>query len=312
MLTIIIFTNNRDKYLSQLMNDILSVKTNIQIYIINYSESNRKQLLLKKKIQKNIKIIFDPQSKQFSKKLYKYIQFVKTKYVWFISDDDRIDSNYIKSLLNFLKTSDQSGFTLNHTIFRNEDNIIKEQFYNIKNRKISLNNEIHQLGLISTQIFNIKKFNKIKKDLDTTILLNNDYPHIYIALMLNKKFNDWNKIENKIVYFRYGNLTSYNDKNKILTRLDNEFRGYLDPLKKIYKKKVYKILYNKIFFKNILSWILLSIEQNGKTQTLKIIEKNRDIIPITFSTLLVKKLIFIIPIKILILIKRIKRIIIKY
>ena len=236
MLTIIIFTNNRDKYLSQLMNDILSVKTNIQIYIINYSESNRKQLLIKKKLQKNIKIIFDPRSKQFSKKLYKYIQFVKTKYVWFISDDDRIDSNYIKSLLNFLKTSNQSGFTLNHTTFRNEDNIIKEKIYNIKNRKISLNNEIHQLGLISSQIFNIKKFNKIKKDLDTTILLNNDYPHIYIALMLHKKFNDWNKVENKIVLFRYGNLTSYKDKNKILTRLDNEFKGYLYPLKKLYKK----------------------------------------------------------------------------
>jgi hypothetical protein len=313
MLTIIIFTNNRDKYLSQLMNDILSVKTNIQIYIINYSESNRKQLSLKKKkLQKNIKIIFDPRSKQFSKKLYKYIQFVKTKYVWFISDDDRIDSNYIKSLLNFLKTSNQSGFTLNHTTFRNEDNIIKEKIYNIKNRKISLNNEIHQLGLISSQIFNIKKFNKIKKDLDTTILLNNDYPHIYIALMLNKKFNDWNKVENKIVLFRYGNLTSYKDKNKILTRLDNEFKGYLDPLKKLYKKEVYKILYNKIFFKNIVSWILLSIEQHGKTQTLKIIEKNRDIIPVTFSTLLVKKLIFLIPIKILILIKKIKRIINKY
>jgi hypothetical protein len=130
--------------------------------------------------------------------------------------------------------------------------------------------------------------------------------------MLNKKFNDWNKIENKIVYFRYGNLTSYKDKNKILTRLDNEFRGYLDPLKRIYKKEVYKILYNKIFFKNIVSWILLSIEQHGKTQTLKIIEKNRDIIPVTFSTLLVKKLIFLIPIKILILIKKIKRIINKY
>jgi hypothetical protein len=312
MLTIIIFTNNRDKYLSQLMNDILSVKTNIQIYIINYSESNRKQLLIKKKLQKNIKIIFDPRSKQFSKKLYKYIQFVKTKYVWFISDDDRIDSNYIKSLLNFLKTSNQSGFTLNHTTFRNEDNIIKEKIYNIKNRKISLNNEIHQLGLISSQIFNIKKFNKIKKDLDTTILLNNDYPHIYIALMLHKKFNDWNKVENKIVLFRYGNLTSYKDKNKILTRLDNEFKGYLDPLKKLYKKEVYKILYNKIFFKNIISWILLSVEQNGKALTFKIIEKNRDIIPITFSTLLVKKLIFLIPIKILILIKKIKRIINKY
>jgi hypothetical protein len=312
MLTIIIFTNNRDKYLSQLMNDILSVKTNIQIYIINYSESNRKQLLIKKKLQKNIKIIFDPRSKQFSKKLYKYIQFVKTKYVWFISDDDRIDSNYIKSLLNFLKTSNQSGFTLNHTTFRNEDNIIKEKIYNIKNRKISLNNEIHQLGLISSQIFNIKKFNKIKKDLDTTILLNNDYPHIYIALMLHKKFNDWNKVENKIVLFRCGNLTSYKDKNKILTRLDNEFKGYLDPLKKLYKKEVYKILYNKIFFKNIISWILLSVEQNGKALTFKIIEKNRDIIPITFSTLLVKKLIFLIPIKILILIKKIKRIINKY
>lgn len=150
---------------------------------------------------------------------------------------------------------------------------MREKIYEIKKIRIKLIKEIHKLGLISSQIFNIEKFNRIKKDLNKNLLFNNGYPHVYIALLLNKKFNDWCQIKNKIVYVRYGNLSTYSDNNKILDRLDYEFRGYLEPLKKIYNDKIYNKFYKKIFFKNIISWILFSLEKNGKFKTFQILKK---------------------------------------
>jgi hypothetical protein len=67
----------------------------------------------------------------------------------------------------------------------------------------------------------------------------------------------------------------------ILIRLKSEYAGYFIPLTLNYpnfsKDKLDKI-YKKIFFKNIISWLFLSIKYCGKKVTFKNIKKYRNII----------------------------------
>jgi len=158
--------------------------------------------------------------------------------------------------------------------------------------------------MLSTQIININFFKKIENSLDKKILLKYGYPHVYIILKIIQKFNDWQKISNTIVYYRLSKkkLSSKN----ILKRLDMEFKGYLLPVKEMYGNYLYKRIFLKIFYKNIISWILLSIQCAGKVRTIKILNNNNSISINIIFIFLVKVLILLMPIKLIIVLKIIK------
>ena len=307
MLTIVIFSNGRYNYLAPLLHDIVQSNIKTKIQVINYGQQNKKKIkpFLK---NKNIQFIIGKSNETFAERFFNYMKNTKTKYVWIIGDDDRIETKYLKPLINFLKFKNYSGFSLNYSSFYKNNKIKKnkEILQNIKFESFDLLKNISNLGTLGTLIINVNSFKKISKSLNKKILLNYGYPQIYIALKLITKFKDWKFIKNKILFYRYGNF-EINNKN-LEIRLNMEFNGYFAAAKEIFgiKSKMYEKIFKIIFFKNILSWIVLAIENIGKEKTQAIINKNRTLIPNFWWINLIFYLIHKTPIKFLILIKKLK------
>lgn len=307
MLTIIILTNSNYDFLSRLLKDVLNEKINI--WVVDYGKNlNKTKINFLKK--KNIKLISDKKKVSFGSRYYKYIKLVKTKYAWFVGDDDRLKKIDLKNLIKFIKINGSCGFTLSYKVFEQDSEIdnnlkIKKLTKKIKSTNFRILDDIHNLGMLSTQIINMDCFSKIEKNLNKKILLKYGYPHLYIILKIMQKFTDWQKIKNIIVYYRSNKKKI--SSGAILKRLDIEFKGYLLPIKEIYCKNLYKKLFKKIFIKNIISWILFSIQYAGKKKTFKILNNNNNISPNSISIYFIKVVIFLIPTRLLIFFKIIKK-----
>lgn len=307
MLTIIILTNSNYDYLLPLLKDILNEKINI--WVVDYGKNlNKIKINFFKK--KNIKLISDKNKVSFGSRYYKYIKLVKTKYVWFVGDDDRLKKIDLKNLIRFIKIKRSSGFTLSYKVFEQDSEIdnnlkIKKLTKKIKSTNFKILDDIHNLGMLSTQIINMDCFRKIESNLNKKILLKYGYPHVYIILKIIQKFTDWQKIKNIIVYYRSNKKKI--SSGDILKRLDIEFKGYLLPMKEIYCNHLYKKLFKKIFIKNIISWILFSIQYAGKKKTFQILNNNNNISPNSISIYFIKIFIFLIPTRLLTFFKIIKK-----
>lgn len=312
MLTIVIFSNGRYNYLIPLLHDLVQSKIKTQIQVINYGQNNKKKIepFLK---NKNIQFIIGKSNETFAERFFNYIKKAKTRYIWFIGDDDRIETKYLKPLVNFLKDKNNSGFALNYSSFHKNNQIIKNNkiLKNIKFESFNLLKNINSLGTLGTQLINVNSFKKISRSLNRKILLNYGYPQVYIALKLVTKFKDWKFIKNKILFYRYANF-EINNKN-LEIRLNMEFKGYFAPAKKIFgiNSKMYKKIFIIILFKNILSWLVLAMENIGKLKTKAIINNNRKLIPTSWWINFIFYLIYQIPIKFWVLIKKLKKINIK-
>ena len=202
-----------------------------------------------------------------------------------------------------------SGFTLEHDSFNSDEDIRKkyEKLKKINSKSFNLKNDVNKIGLISTQIINVKKYKKISKLLNKEILLNYGSPQIYIIFQLIQIFNDWRYISNKVVFYRYGNISL--TKKYLEERLYFELNGCLQPAKKVFgfHSNIYKNIFKKVFFKNFISWIVLSAENLGKYKTYKIIYQNRNLIPNIKYINLVFFLIFITPTSFFSAVKFVKR-----
>ena len=311
MLTIIILTNSNYDYLFPLVKDLSREKVNTWIVDYGKNPDKIKINLLKKK---NIKLIFDKKNHSFDSRYFKYIKLVKTKYVWFIGDDDRLNKTYLKILIKFLKIKRNSGFTLSFKVFENNNQLINNSKIRKLTKKITATNleiqeDIHNLGMLSTQIINVECFKKIENTLNKEILLRYGYPHVYIILKIIQKFADWQKIKNSIIYYRL-NKKKISSK-KVLRRLDIEFKGYLLPIKEIYNNHLYQRLFKKIFIKNIVSWIFFAIQYAGKKRTFNIINNNNNISPNSITIFFIKIVIFLFPIKLIMPLKKIKNLFFK-
>jgi len=311
MLTIIILTNSNYDYLFPLVKDLSREKVNTWIVDYGKNPDKIKINLLKKK---NIKLIFDKKNHSFDSRYFKYIKLVKTKYVWFIGDDDRLNKTYLKILIKFLKIKKNSGFTLSFKVFENNNQLINNSKIRKLTKKITATNlkiqeDIHNLGMLSTQIINVECFKKIENTLNKEILLRYGYPHVYIILKIIQKFADWQKIKNSIIYYRL-NKKKISSK-KVLRRLDIEFKGYLLPIKEIYNNHLYQRLFKKIFIKNIVSWIFFAIQYAGKKRTFNIINNNNNISPNSITIFFIKIVIFLFPIKLIMPLKKIKNLFFK-
>jgi hypothetical protein len=311
MLTIIILTNSNYDYLFPLVKDLSREK--VTTWIVDYGKNPDKIKinLLKKK---NIKLIFDKENHSFDSRYFKYIKLVKTKYVWFIGDDDRLNKTYLKILIKFLKIKRNSGFTLSFKVFENNNQLINNSKIRKLTKKITATNlkiqeDIHNLGMLSAQIINVECFKKIENTLNKQILLRYGYPHVYIILKIIQKFADWQKIKNAIIYYRL-NKKKISSK-KVLRRLDIEFKGYLLPIKEIYNNHLYQRLFKKIFIKNIVSWIFFAIQYAGKKRTFNIINNNNNISPNSITIFFIKIVIFLFPLKLIMPLKKIKNLFFK-
>jgi hypothetical protein len=282
ILTIIVFTSKRFKYLKELVNDIdnNNYKLKIPIYVIPYNENNTYVGNVKKILNKNYyKVFVEKNNLSIHSKLFKYTQKVKTKFFWWISDDDRIKVNSFSAVIKILrKNKNISGITIGHDSIKE---ISKNKYFN-KNknfllRKFNIYSHIHELGMNSTQICSTKNYIESHKNLKNRQYHNIAYSYLNIIYKIIFKKNNWKWLENKLVIYRLGNLDNINSA-AALKRLDDEFKGYLIPLKD-FNRKIYNILFKRIFYKNILSHIILNFEKNGKIATIKTIKNNFNLIP---------------------------------
>ena len=302
MLTIIIFTENEGKSLDKILNDLNKIdnKIFINIWVVNWGKTKyyKKNKI---KITKNKKVkLHKCKLKNFGERYIKYLSKVKTKYVWNIGDDDRINYKNFSILENVI-TKNYSGMTMSNSTFTNKVNFKKNNNYKIKNFEIE--KYIHLTGFITSQIINVEILKEkliLNKNFKITM-----YPHLYFIFYLIFKRGNWKWLQLDLVKIRINNFR-YINKKYSLNRLNNEYQGYLIPLRKFISKNsnTYRLCYEKLFFKNIISWINLNIKINGKKKTYEIISSNDYLKIFSKKIAIVNFLIFILPNKLLNLIKR--------
>jgi len=309
MLTIIIFTSNRLQEFRELFNDIIVNDPNskINVIIVSYGNTKKNNLIIKKiSKKKNCRFYEEKNNLSLAEKLYKYIPKAKTKYFWFIADDDRICKNAFDKIVYILqKNQNISGLTVGHVSLKKIRKKIYsygEKEYIIENLNIKKNFE--DLGMNSTQIINKKYYLEVEKYLKFKFT-NKEYFYLNVILEIIHKYKKWKILKNKIVVYRLDNYI-YSNQEK-LNRLNSEFEGYFLPIKNKYSKRDYSILFKRVFYKNILSWILYNIKYNGKIKTYKIILQNNKFIPKEFTILAVLTVIYFTPVFLINLVKKIIR-----
>ena len=283
LLTILIFSGDRLN-VNDLLNDIIKLnQTNLNVRVVEWSE-NKNILKKKKKIYnkfkkkiKNLKVIFQKGNWEF--KYSKFIDKFKSKYILLLGDDDRIDITNFKKIFKYLY-QDFSGITLSFNNFKTKKDLKKNNLYsNDKIRSFNLVSDLNKVGYTSCQIINVKLLKLILKK-EKKYLLKTKFPQNFLIMKLINKYKNWKILELNCIF---NHLVSFNDswiKENLLIRLKSEYLGYFIPIKKYFSnlesKKVEKIYLN-IFFKNIISWIFLSIKYFGKKETFKNIKKERQI-----------------------------------
>lgn len=293
MLTILIFTSNRLELLKELLNDITSSKSfkfiNLQIVFYDTKIIPNDKFLKKLSNLQNVKLLNEKLNLSGVEKFIKYSKKINTRFLWVLSDDDRIYNNTIEKLLNILKSTNYSGFTLS---YESKLKLKNRKFFSndkkISVRGFDLNKDLLSIGLRSSIIFrtkNLKKFLDSKKKKYFTEYIQSNF--------LINNLDNWGVINNKFLIFRYGNLDNKN-KNYLESRLDHELSGYLPNLKEKVKGK-YEFYFNQIFINHTISWINQNIINNGKISTIKIILKNKKYVIFNFKILIYLISIILLP-----------------
>ena len=314
LLTILIFSGDRLN-VNDLLNDIIKLnQTNLNVRVVEWSE-NKNILKKKKKIYnkfkkkiKNLKVIFQKGNWEF--KYSKFIDKFKSKYILLLGDDDRIDITNFKKIFKYLY-QDFSGITLSFNNFKTKKDLKKNNLYsNDKIRSFNLVSDLNKVGYTSCQIINVKLLKLILKK-EKKYLLKTKFPQNFLIMKLINKYKNWKILELNCIF---NHLVSFNDswiKENLLIRLKSEYLGYFIPIKKYFSnlesKKVEKIYLN-IFFKNIISWIFLSIKHFGKKETFKNIKKERQILKEPFFVKLFLFFIYLCPFFVLNLLRIFRRI----
>jgi hypothetical protein len=285
ILTILIFSGDRF-HVNGLLKDITKInQKNLDIRLVDWTE-NKEILKKKKKIysyyQKklnNFKIFYQKGSYEF--KYSKFITKFKSKYILLISDDDRLCSNNFPKIFKYLRF-DFSGITMSFNNFENYKDL-KKKYYDGDGsvREFNIYKDINRIGFISCQIIKTNLIQKIYKKEKNNLLIT-QFPQNFIILRIIREFQKWKVLNLNCIFNRVGNLELYSkNPKKYLDRLKSEYRGYLTPIKnnfKHLKKNEIKEIYKIIFFKNIISWLFLSIKYCGKINTFKDIKEVRKII----------------------------------
>ena len=317
ILTILIFSGDRIS-VGNLLNDIYKInQSNFNIRLVDWGD-NKKILKEKKKIYshfkkklKNLKIYYHKDNWEI--RYFKFMKKFNSKYTILIGDDDRINIKNFPKILKYLNF-DFSGITVSFSNYRNNKDLkIKkiEPTHSIK--PFDIYNDISLIGFVSCQIIRTsligQNFSSSKKS-----LLRSDFIQNFIILKIIKKFNNWKILNLKCIYRRMGDLDTFIKPEHYISRLKSEYSGYLIPLTKNFshlKSNKIKKIYKTIFFKNILSWLFLSIVNNGKKKTFKNISQLRKIIDEPFIVKLTLFAFYIFLIFLLNFLRIIRRVFIK-
>jgi hypothetical protein len=226
-----------------------------------------------------------------------------------IGDDDRINLKNFKKIYKYLNYN-FTGMTLSFTNFKtNKDlNFLSSNTID-RIRPFDLTKDFNRIGFTSCQIMNVKFLRKIFKT-EKKYLLKTGFPQNFIITKLIRKYSNWYSSDLSCIF---NNLRSFDKiwiRKNLLIRLKSEYDGYFIPLKKNFSdlnsKKINKI-YTHIFFKNIISWLFLSLKYFGKIKTFKNIKKERKILKEPLLVKLILLIIYLSPIFLLNILRIIRR-----
>ncbi len=317
ILTILIFSGDRIS-IKGLLNDITKInQKNLNIRLIDWGE-NKKILKKKKKIYshfrkklKNFKIYY--QKGNWEIRYLKYMKKFNSKYTLLIGDDDRLNINNFSKIFKYLNY-DFSGITLSFNNYQNNKDLKKKEIESSDLiRPFNIYNDINEIGFVSCQVIKTNLINKISASEEKN-LSRTDFIQNFIILKIIKKFKKWKVSNLKCIYRRMGDLNTFQKKEQYLERLKSEYLGYFIPLKKNFshlKNKKIKKIYKTIFFKNIISWLFLSIVNCGKKKTFKNINKIRKIIDEPNIVKITLIIFYICPIFLLNFLRIVRRVLIK-
>ena len=301
LLTILIFSGDRLN-VNDLLNDITKLnQTILNVRVVEWSEN--KDILKKKnkiydffkKKNKNFKVIYHKGNWEF--KYSKFIDKFKSKYILLLGDDDRINIVNFKKIKKYLYQN-FSGITLSFKNFKKKKDLKKNNLYSENRiRSFNLVRDLNKIGYTSCQIITVKLLKAILKK-EKKYLLKTKFPQNFLIMKLISTYKNWKILELNCIF---NHLTSFDDtwiKENLLIRLKSEYLGYFIPIKKYFSnlesKKIEKIYLN-IFFKNIISWIFLSIKYFGKKVTFRNITKERQILREPFLVKLFLLFIYLCP-----------------
>ena len=296
-LTILIFSGPRFG-IKNLLSDIAKLdQSNMDIAVVEWAEDqkilNEKEKIyfsFKKKIN-NLKIYYQ-KGKTYQAKYEKFINNFNTKYIWNIGDDDRVNIISFAKIIKYLNFN-FSGITLSSKNLNNKNEPQhKDHKYSDTIRLFDIHDDLHQIGYISTQIIKTDLIKQVFQEERKNFRIS-WYPHNFIILKIIKKFGNWHISNLKSIESNVGNMekegsifTFANDDEKFLLRLESEYVGYLTPLANNYSNlsrgKINNI-YIKLFFRNIISWLFLSLKYHGKKKTFERIKEIRNIIKEPFT-----------------------------
>ena len=317
ILTILIFSGDRFN-IKELINDISKLDlTNINVRVIEWSE-NKDIIKKKKKLYnsflkeiKNFKVFYQKGNWEF--KYSKYINKFKSKYILVIGDDDRLNVPNFKKIENYLK-GNFSGITLSFKNFKkNKDIKFTSDKSEKKMRSFNIFQDLNRIGFTSCQIINVNLINKIINK-EKKYLLSTKFPQNFIILKIIKKYANWKILDIDCIYNQLGSFSnSWLNKN-LIVRTKSEYLGYFIPLKKYYsnlKRSEIDKIYIHIFFKNIISWLFLSLKYFGKKKTFENIRNERKIFNEPIIVKLFMLIIYLSPFFLLNLLRILRRIFLK-
>ena len=317
ILTILIFSGDRVS-VNELLSDIAKInQSNLNIRLVDWGK-DKKILKRKKKIYsnfqkklKNFKIYY--QKGNWEVRYLKYMKKFNSKYTLLIGDDDRINIGNFPKILKYLNFN-FSGITLSFKNYQNNKDLKKKEI-ELSNliRPFNIYNDISEIGFVSCQIIKTDLIHQISAG-EEKKLMRTDFIQNFIILKIIKKFKKWKVSNLRCIYRRMGDLDTFHKSEQYLERLKSEYSGYLIPLKKNFEylgnNKIKKI-YKTIFFKNLISWLFLSIINCGKNKTFKNISEMRKIIKEPYIIKITLIIFYICPIFLLNFLRLFRRIIIK-
>jgi hypothetical protein len=269
MISIIICTSGRLNYLENTIKDLVKINPIIDKIILYSFNDLISVKIIKQKFSnkfKNIIIIYGKNKHELEHRIksistidYKLIK--DSKYVWFLSDKDRILANNFTNIKKILQKN-INGLTMNVRSLKKHSP--DKTNLNIDFDKFELDKGIHKIGLISSNIISTRLFLKYSKKTDLSAYYLGE-----IIIKIITFESKWYFLKEKIIGYTH----SDNDKTKnklavsyIDYRLDQEFKFYMKKINIYIKNKSQKFknkIIFKAFIKNIISWISLLKEKDN-------------------------------------------------
>lgn len=260
LLTIAIPTRNRPIKIKNLINQLESIisGTNCEIIIVDNSDDFSTRDIIKENFDGDIKYFKNPDNQGLQYSIYELIKKSSSRYIWFLSDDEKLIEKNFNKLINILSSEDEIDIIVFEDLKKKitNENYLRNYFYDSTGVSLTL---------VKTEIF---------KNLIVSLKsINYLYPHTLLSLIAASDKN----IEIRSTGFKLLHETNEEKNYLFPTHFILSFNLYyltIQASKAGVSKKFLKEMRKygrKKFQSKILEYIALNIETNYSFNLFKIL-----------------------------------------